>query len=331
MPSPNAEIIDAYFGYDTYDWAAELQRRARLYHRRYYGPIRNAFGVYDDGLSWRVDLLDGISADVDDAFRMVANGQKVDKNQFKVVLELFETASDCVEYEVEMFEGMMALGLASGFLPFVRMFPYRELAQELQAYQAALRSLEAALEKARRKETEAYIDKGIDVLQGIITFAFPEIDLAKEIALGFGGLFADSRLGPQGPDASKIVRTTATTLKDPIAKVTKMSESMQKVAKGAAKVNAVYDVVNLDEIKAARASVKDIEAAIETEKKVHRRLVEDIWNKWALRVWNFKQSLERANKALEESRNHAQELRSALAEQREIANFRGAVRWRVNR
>jgi DNA repair ATPase RecN len=153
--------------------------------------------------------------------------------------------------------------------------------------------------------------------------------LAKEIALAAGGLFADSRLGPQGPDASKIARTTASTLKAPLSKVAKWSKSMDNVAGVASKMNAVYDVLDFDELDTADAAIKNVEKAIENEKAAHKRIVENIWAKWRMRVMTFLASLERANKQLEASAAHLEEVRDALREQRDIARYNPPVAWRI--
>lgn len=324
-----AQDIDAHFGEDTYDWAAELARRTRLARKKYDTFVKRFFGVYDDGLYIRLDLLERIAADVDAAFMKVRARQKVDRQQFKAVIELFETASDCVELELEQLEGMFGLGLASAMTPFVRMFPFRELARELKFYQLTLSRLKDALSRADSELTEARIDKAIDIFQGIVTFAFPQIALAKEIALGASGLFADSRLGPQAPDASKIVRTTASTLKEPLLKVTKLSKSMTNVAGVASKMNAVYDVISFDELDAAHAAIKNLKQAIADEKATHKRIVENIWAKWQIRVAVFIASLERANTQLEESADHLAEVRDALREQHDIAKYNPPIIWRI--
>ena len=324
-----AEEIDAYFGEDTYDWVAELNRRTRVARKDYDTFVKKFFGVYDDGLWIRLDLLERIAADIEAAFAKVRARQNIDRNQFKAVVELFETASDCVELELEQLHGMFAIGLAAGFTPFVKMFPFRELAQELKAYEKALARLKNVLDQAKRERNEARIDKAIDILQGIVTFAFPEIALAKEIALGAAGLFANSRLGPQAPDASKIVRTTATTLKGPLLKVTKLSKSMDGVAGVASKMNAVYDVLNFDELDAASDAIKKVEQAIVDEKATHKRIVQNIWAKWRMRVMTFLASLERANKQLEELAAHLDEVRSALREQRDISGYNPPIAWRL--
>lgn len=324
-----AEDVDAYFGEDTYDWAADLARRTRIARKTYDTFVKRNFGAYDDGLYIRLDLLEQVAADVDAAFLKVRARQKVDRNQFKAVIELFETASDCVELEIEQLQGMFGLGLASAMTPFVRMFPFRELARELKAYEQALSRLKDALAQAKRELTEARVDKAIDIFQGIVTFAFPQIALAKEIALGAGGLFADSRLGPQDPDASKIARTTASTLKEPLLKVTKLTKSMTNVAGVASKMNAVYDVISFDELDAAHAAIKNLKAAIDNEKATHKRIVENIWAKWRIRVAAFLASLERANKQLEESADRLNEVRSALREQSEMVKYRSPTIWRL--
>ncbi len=324
-----AQDVDAYFGPDTYDWAADLARRTRAFRRKYDTFVKRIFGAYDDGLYLRLDLLERIAADIDAAFAKVQARQKVDRNQFLAVLQLFEAASDCVELEMEQLDGLFALGLANAMTPFVKMFPFRELARELKAYEQALAQLRDALAQAKRARTEARIDKAIDIVQGIVTFAFPEIALAKEIALGAGGLFADSRLGPQGPDASKIARTTATTLKEPLSKVAKFSKSMDGVAGIGAKMNAVYDILDSDELDSADAAIKNVERAIENEKAAHKRIVDNIWAKWRGRTLVFRASLERANKKLEESADHLDEVRSALQEQRDLARYNPPIIWRI--
>ena len=224
---------------------------------------------------------------------------------------------------------LFGVGLAGAFTPFVKMFPFRELAGELKAYEQALARLKSALEEAKRARTEARIDKAIDIFQAVVTFAFPEIALAKEIAMGAGGLFADSRLGPQGPDGSKIARTTASTLKEPLSKVMKFSKSMDKVAGVGSKMNAVYDVLDFDELDTADAAIKNVQKAIEDEKAFHKRIVEHIWAKWRTRVMTFLASLERANKELEASAARLQEVRDALREQRDIAGYNPPVAWRI--
>lgn len=324
-----AEDVDAYFGEDTYDWAADLARRTRLARNTYDTFVRRFFGIYDDGLYLRLDLLEQIAADVDLAFRKLRARQKVDRRQFKTVIELFETASDCVELEIEQLQGMFGHGLASAMTPFVRMFPFRELARELKAYEQALSRLDGALAQANRELTEAKVDKAIDIFQGIVTFALPEIALAKEIVLGAAGLFADSRLGPQDPDASKIARTTASTLKEPLLKVTKLTKSMTNVAGIASKMNAVYDVFSADELDAAHAAIRTVKAAIDHEKAVHKRIMDDIWSKWRIRIAGFQASLERANRQLEESAARLNEVRDALRDQREIARYRSPTPWRL--
>lgn len=324
-----AEDVDAYFGHDTYDWAADLARRTRVARKKYDTFVKRFFGVYDDGLWIRLDLLERIAADVDAAFMKVRARQKVDRHQFKAVIELFETACDCVELELDQLDGVFGIGLASAMTPFVRMFPFRELAHELKVYQLTLSKLKDALDRADSELTEARIDKAIDIFQGIITFAFPQIALAKEIALGAGGLFADSRLGPQAPDTSKIVRTTASTLKEPLLKVTKLSKSMTNVAGVGSKINAVYDVLSFDELDAAHAAIKNLKQAIADEKATHKRIVENIWAKWRIRIAAFIASLERANKQLEESADHLGEVRDALREQHEIAKYNPPTAWRI--
>lgn len=324
-----AQDVDAYFGDDTYDWTAELARRTRLARGKYDTFVKRHFGIYDDGLSFRLELLEQIAADVDAAFTRVRTRQAVDRNQFRAVLELFQTASDCVEFEIEQLEGIFGLGLATALTPFVRMFPFRELATELKFYEQALTGLQAALDRAKRARTEARVDKAIDVFQAFVSIAFPEIALAKEIALGAGGLFADSRLGPQGPDASKITRTTATTLKEPLSKLLKLSKSMDKFAGYGSQLNAVYDVFDTGELDAADAAIKDVERAIANEQATHKRIVENIWMKWRARVLMFISNLDRANRELEQSAERLATMRQALREQRDMIRYRPPTIWRA--
>lgn len=324
-----AEDIDAYFGEDTFDWAADLARRTRVFRKEYDTFVKRHYGAYDDGLWLRLDLLERIAADVDAAFKDVRARRKVDRKQFKAVLELFETASDCVEFELEQLQAMFALGLATALTPFVKQFPFRDLAKELKAYEQALSGLKNALERAKRERNEARIDKAIDIAQGIITFAFPNISLAKEIAIGAAGLFADSRLGPQAPDGSKITRTTATTLKGPLMEITKLTKSMDGLAGVASKFNAVYDILNFEELDMANAAVENAKKAIKEEKETHKRIVANIWAKWRSRVMIFLVALERANKQLEESADRLHEVRSALQEQRDIAGYNPPIVWRI--
>lgn len=324
-----AQDVDAYLGPDTYDWAEDLARRTRLARKKYDSSIKRFFGDNDDGLAIRLKLLEQIAADVQGAFVKVRARQRIDCDQFKPVIELFETAIDCVELEIEQLEGLFGVGLASAMTPFVRQFPFRELARELKAYEQALKTLEVAMARAKSDLTGARIDKAIDIFQGVVTFAFPEITLAKEIALGVGGLFADSRLGPQSPDASKIARTTASTLKEPLLKVTKLSKSMTNVAGVGSKLNAVYDVINMDELDAANAAIDNLKRAITDEKATHKRLVDDIWEKWRIRVATFMASLQRADRLLAESAEHLQQVRSALEAQKKIARYDTPVAWRI--
>lgn len=323
-----AEAVDAYFGEDTYDWAMELIRRTHVARKDYDTFVKRYFGVYDDGLWIRLDLMERIEADIEAAFVMTHAGQFIDRKQFQGVIQLYETASDCVELELEQLHGMFALGLAAALSPFVKMFPFRELAQELKAYESALANLKDALAKAKREHTEAWIDKSIDIVQGVVTFAFPQITLAKEVALGVSGLFADSRLGPQDPDASKIARTTATTLKNPILKLTKMSSALDGVAGVASKMNALYDIANFDEIDAAKGAIKKVEQAIANEKATHKRIVQKIWAAWRTRTLTFLASLERGSKQLEESAKHLEEVRSALREQDQLSGYKPPIAWR---
>jgi hypothetical protein len=324
-----AEDVDAYFGEDTYDWAEELARRMRLARKDYDTFVRKFFGVYDDGLWIRLDLFERINADIQAAFQQVAAHRKVDPTQFKPVLELFETVSDSVELDLGQLHGMFGIGLASGFLPFVKMFPFRELAQELKFYQQALNGLDVALSRAKRERNEARFDKAIDIFQGIVTFVFPEITIAKEIALGAGGLFADSRLGPGGPDSSKIARTTASTLKEPLLKVTKLTKSMGNIAGVASKFNAVYDVFDFSELDTAEDNIKAVVKAIAAEKAAHKRIVEGIWFRWRMRIITFQSALERANRELEASREILEQTRSALDEQKKIARYSPPIAWRI--
>ena len=330
MASP-IEDVDGYFGEDTYEWAEELARRMRLARRDYDTFVRKFFGAYDGGLWLRLDLFERINADIQDAFTQVAAHRKIDRDQFRAVLELFETASDCVELELEQLHGLFAAGLASAFTPFVKMFPFRELAQELKAYQQALSDLGDALSRAKRERTEARFDKAIDIFQGIVTFVFPEIAMAKGIALAAGGLFADSRLGPEGPDNKKILRTTASTLKDPLLKITNLTKSMGNVAGVTTKLNALYDVINLDELDTADANIKQVEKAIETEKSVHKLVIDDIWSRWSGRAMAFQIGLERANRELEASRALLEETRSALNLQQQMARYNPPINWLIGR
>lgn len=328
MATP-AETVDAHFGHDTFDWAADLARRMRASRMTYDTFVKRFFRGHDGGLHLRLRLLEGIAADVDAAFKKVQTRQKVDRQQFQAVLELFEVANDCVDLEIEQLQALSGLGLASAMTPFVKQFPFRQLARELEAYRQALVRLESALAQAKRELTEARIDKAIDVFQGVVTFALPEIVLAKEVALGIAGLFADSRLGPDGPDASKIARTTASTLKEPLVKVAKLSKSMSHVAGVGSKLNAVYDVISLDELDAAHAAVRAVKAAREQEQRVHRRIVDTIWTMWRVRLATFQSSLERANQRLEESAGRLNATRDALIDQGKIARYSSPTLWRL--
>lgn len=327
MATP-ADIVDAHFGRDTFDWAADLSRRMRVSRSTYDTFVTRYFRGRDGGLHLRLAMLEGIAADIDVAFQKVQTRQKVDRRQFQAVIELFGVANNCVDLETEQLQALFGLGLASALNPFVRQFPFRQLVRELEAYQQALSRLDGALAQAKRELTEARIDKAIDVFQGVVTFALPEIVLAKEIALGIAGLFADSRLGPDSPDASKIARTTASTLKEPLVKVAKLSKSMSNVAGVGSKLNAVYDVISLDELDAANAAVRAVKAAREQEQRVHRRIVDAIWTSWSVRLAAFQSSLERANRRLEESAGRLNATRDALIEQSKIARYSSPTLWR---
>jgi len=328
MGTPKQEI-DAYFGADTFDSVADFADRTRKARTKYDNFVKRFFGAYDDGLQIRLALLENVAADIELAFTKARAREKIDRKQVKAVIELYELACDCVEFELEQLDGIFGLNFLGAMTPIVNLFPRRELANELTAYKKALTDLSNALDQAKRQRLGARIDKAVDIFQTVVTFAFPEITAAKEITMAAGGLLADSILGPQSPDASKVGRTTLTTLKEPISKVAKLSQSMDKLAGVATKVNAVYDAVNTDELDQANAAVKAVERAIANEKATHQRMIKTIWERWRTRVLTFLVSLERAERKLKEAARDIEEYRTALDEQKTDAGYKSRMVWRV--
>lgn len=111
--------------------------------------------------------------------------------------------------------------------------------------------------------------------------------------------------------------------------MSKLTKSMTNVAGIASKMNAVYDVFSADELDAAHAAIRTVKAAIDHEKAVHKRIMDNIWSKWRIRIAGFQASLERANRQLEESAGRLNEVRDALRDQREIARYRSPTPWRL--
>jgi hypothetical protein len=322
------EKIDQSIGNDTFDLWTELQRRLRLEKKRYETIVKKNFGVYDDGLSFRIDLADQLQADLETVFQFIVQNRKADKQEVVTIMVLFELAIDTIERENDLFEGIFGSQLVAMMTPLVRLFPKRELAAELAYYKKVAASLEAALKRAKGERIEAYIDKAIDIAGLAIEF-IPSLSLASKVVIGIASLAADSELGPQKPDASKITRTTISTFSDELEKVKTFNGAMKTVSKYGGKLNAAYDVLNTDEIDQANKNVQDVKNALKEQKKIHEKVIKQIWAKWEVRVMNFQIQLEKIEMNLKDSKYEMEELRRVLREEVQKANYRPGKAWRI--
>ena len=333
MNYQEGQIINKFVGEDTFDLFTELQRRMRVSKTRFEDfVVKNSLIPFDDGLSFRIDLTEKINADLEVAFRQILQHKKLNADEIAAVLFIFETAIDTIELELSNFEAMVLSGFFKIVTPFVKMFPIRELASELAKYREAIEILNQRLAVAKRELNEAKFDKVIDVAGLALEFV-PQLALATKVATSLAGLFADNKLGPGKPDASKYARTSASTFSDQItgtlSKVNKLSSSMAIIGKWGGKVNALYDVFNTDEIDQAKTYVKDVLVALKNQELIHKKINEGIWNTWAAQVYSYQRQLDTMKRNLDASQNEVYEQRRVLEDEIKTSNYRSPKIWRI--
>lgn len=329
MSYQDKEKIDRSIGNDTFNVWTELQRRLHLEKRRYENIVKKNFGtIYDDGLSFRIDLADRLQDDLKKVFQYVVQNKKIDRQEVETVITLFELAIDTIEKENDLFEGIFGSRIVAMMTPIVRLFPKRQLNAELAHYKKVAASLEVALDRAKNERIGAYIDKVIDI-GGLVVEFIPSLSLAQKVVIGIGSLVADSNLGPQKPDASKITRTTLFTFSDQLEKVKTFNGAMKTINKYGSKLNALSDMLNTDEIDQANKNVQDLKKALEEQKKIHEKVIKQIWANWEVQVLNFQIQLEKIEKNLKDSKYEMEELRRVLQEEVEYANYRYPKVWKI--
>lgn len=320
--------VDERFGPDTFDWVRELQRRTRATRGKYDAGIKPVFGVYDGGLLFRLDLAERISFDLDEAFGLTGAGRRIDPQQFKKVVELFQIAVETAEAEIEQLEAEVSTELQTGVLPFIRIYPYRQLRRLADTYGKELTELRAALERAQREKQEAYVDKVIDIGQLVISVAVPELALLKEVTIAAGGLFADSQLGPGDPSPSKAARTTLSTFKTPLLQMAELSKQLGNFAGRASKLNSIYDAADLSEIAQANDNIESLRKKLIATRTIYAEIRDTIWRTWEARMTFVIISLRNQEQQLRALRDNVREHLDALDEMRQSAGYRPPTVWR---
>lgn len=346
MGIQDEQKINAYLGLNNGDasygeiWS-DLQRRLPIEKQRYENIIKRYFGVYDNGLVWRVELADQLNYDLETGFRQVFQGKKIKKEDLKNVVQLFEFAMDTIESEIDTFESIWVNGLVSSISPFFKIFPIRELDTLYTRYLQIVLDLKDQLEIAKSKRTQAYIDKGVDVL-GLVLEIIPEIRVAKETfkflndavkgAIAGGSLLADKYLGPQQPDTSKIVRTTTFTIvgSEKVGNFVNFSSASKKIMKISSLINTVSDTMSMDEINQAKGNVEAIKKALNALKPIYEKMKKEIWDVWSQRVDRVQRDLERAQKLIENDKAQNVALIAELYKFKKEIKYSCPTAWRLN-
>ncbi len=320
---------------------SDLQRRLPIEKKRYENIVKRYFGVYDNGLVWRVELAEHLNYDLEIGFRLVLQGKKVNKENLINILMLFDLTLDTIDSEIDTFESIWVKGLVNSLSPFFKIFPFRELDSLYTRYFQTLISLKDQMEAAKSKQTQAYIDKGVDVL-GLVLEIIPEVRAAKEtfrffednLKTAFAGssLLADKYLGPQKPDTSKIVRTATFTIvgSDKVGEFVKFSSAGKKFIKSASLINSVSDTLSWDEINQATQNIESIKKSFSTLKKIYEVIKKEIWDAWSVRVDGIQRDLQRAQQLIENDKAQNVALVSELYNFQKEIRYSCPTAWRIS-
>ena len=319
----------------------------------YDSPTGTGFRLRDEGLSYRIEFASMLSADLAEAEKLISKGKKINDERFTDLRSLFQATIEIIEAEVERFDFVFGLGLVSAFSVFPKKFPVREYIDATDRFSNILVDLKTRLERARSLYRQAWADKAIDgvglvteliphvrVLKGFISLADTKffrgashvIAAAKGAQAGIG-LVADRNLGPQGPDANKIARTTASTFSDQISenvsKIIGFSKAVDGIGKVLGGVNAVFDVADFGEIDFAKEMMKDVEKQIVKLKLIYQKEILKIEENWQARLVVYMAELDKSKNRLLLVETALYDQRREYDDERRAANYISPTRWEV--
>ena len=326
----NPRAVDNYFGADTFGHFQYLQARGGNAVAIHENDLKKTFGMFDGGLSFRLGTIQYMLASVELAFDQLMSGKNISVSQFWDVIEALEAGIDCADAEIGQLRAVQALGLVAMLTPLINQFPRRELKSAAEAERNALKALDKALDEAKSKRIGAVFDKLIDVAQLVVPLA-REMKLIEDVAAGFGGLMADSMLGPDGPDSSKAVRTGITSFEKPLSKLAGFTKAFGIVTKGGVALNGVYDVLDFDELKTAFSNVDKLRDAIALERKWRKYIIEVIWAQWGQRVQSFQNQLEQADRQMKETAYLVEQQKNEFWKRETKSGYKPYMIWKLER
>lgn len=323
MGATDQEIIDAYLGEDTYDNWMDLQRRLRVAVRRNENTIKKLVGVYDNGLSFRVDLAEHLNFDYETGMHYILQGKNLDINEVQDVGTLFELALDTIEAEMDLIEAVQMSGFAAWML-----FPFALFAAKAGILKQQLEELKKLLDKAKQELKEAKIQKALDVGITIATLLLPELGVVEKFVVGAGKLTYDHFLGPKSPDARKVGKTTFTTYSSSVKKIKSVGETSGQVISTTGKVVKYYGVVfDWDEILEGYKNVDQIEAAMKATQKAYDFFIGEI-KKSESQLLLMEMQFKKAEAAIQDYFEEVQNLIDILDDEIKAIHYSSPKAWR---
>jgi cell division protein ZapA (FtsZ GTPase activity inhibitor) len=321
MATPQ-EIIDGYLGADAYDEWQDLATRARTEVARYarLNSMPQFFQIANSVVADTTEL-ESIAEDFEQGMNMILRGSKVDTDAVTNVAALYSTALDLVEFENDTAEAILMSGVAKAFV----LVPFYLLAGQAFQMEEKLRSLEQALQTAKRMVREAKTQAVLDVLITLVTVVAPEV---RVVAAG-AKLLVDYEYGPKKPDASKYGKSAAVQVAQSVVKIKDAGETanaaLKKVGKGGAAVAlSVYS--DWSEIAGANQDLDAIKATIRMVQARYRELMKRIDSSLPA-LTNFIIAYQRGQKVLDENWWKIVKQRSEFYDQARALNYTFSSAW----
>ena len=320
-------VINTYFNAQIYESYEDLLSDIAEVRASYNFGIKTVgnWGNMMDMMQ-ELEVTVDLQNDLDHAFQLIADGEKIDQDQVYEFMGLLGFFIDNLQKEVDIFEATFAMGFFELLNLFIKS-ACRRMYNSLLNYEKSLKDLEVELKSAEHKKWGAYADKAIDFIQLGITILAPELSFVANLGIAVGGLVADEYLGTGGPDGSKIGRTALTTLSGPFGKAMKWGGDFEKFNKVVGVGNGGYDTKNLSEIETAKQLIAEIEIKIAAVKASYRTCAQ-LFPSWYDSLVRLNNQLTAAYTKIKALEREASQGRDMLKKELGHLNYKTPVVWR---